>query len=371
MIIADILNIVTIFQLILLSFFLLFGKNKLSNRFLAVFFIIQSFTIFDVMIWRYFDWSVGHIAHVFFIPHMISKLWGVSLMFFILSTISSSFKLRKYDLLHLIPMISYGVYMIIIYFQYPLSIKTEKLITNTVYSRNELIILVSLTQLVNVCYLIYIIIRLKKYSDGLQDYYSSSKYINIRWLNFIVYGFSFLWLIALLQYSMYLVSGNGYDLMNLTNPIIFVLACYICIRGWMKPEIFEYTMQKEKYHKYQLTDTQKAAYLKSLESIMHTRKPYLDSELTLSVLSELTAIPERHLSQIINESIGCNFYDYVNGFRVRESIDYLISKTKNKNMLEILLDVGFNSKTAFNVAFKKITGMSPSEYKKINSTQSI
>jgi AraC-like DNA-binding protein len=371
MFIADILNCITIFQLLLLASFLFFnGKNKRANRFLAAFFIIQTFGIIDALLWRYFQWSLEHVAHVIFVPHMLSKLWGVGLMFYVMSMVSPSFKLRKIYVLHLIPMISYGVFTFFTYFRYPLSVKKEMLLQNTVYSPAEFAALVILTQLVNISYLAYTLFRLKKYASGLREYYSSTENKNLKWLQFVVFGFSFLWLVALTQYGMHILSGRDLSIINLANPIVFLLTCYIAVRGWTTPEIFNAPLEKGKgkgtNQKYHLSDLQKKSFLQQLESVMQRDKPYLDPELTLSGLSRQASIPERYLSEIINEAIGQNFYDYINGFRVRESIKYLVESPIKKNILEILLDAGFNSKTAFNVAFKKLTGMSPSEYKKIN-----
>jgi len=68
------------------------------------------------------------------------------------------------------------------------------------------------------------------------------------------------------------------------------------------------------------------------------------------------------LSQIINESKNINFYDYVNSYRISEAKD-LLSSNCDKTILEILYEVGFNSKSAFNTAFKKFTSVTPSKYK--------
>lgn len=365
MIFSDILNIITIFQLLLLALVLLFVENnEKRNRFLAAFLIIQSFGIIDALLWRYFSWSVENVAHFIFIPHMLSKMWGVGLMFYVLSMITPSFKLRKIDILHLIPMLAYGIHMFFVYFRYPLSLKKEMLLSNSVYSSAELIILVVLTQLVNISYLIYVLVRLKKYSASLRDYYSSTDDKNLKWLQFVIIAFSFLWLVALTQYSITILFGKDTQIINLANPIIFFISCYIVVRGWVTPEVFFSPQAKRKYRKYTLSGAQKKTYLERLESIMQKEKPFLDPDLTLSTLSKITSIPERHLSQVINESLGKNFYDYINGFRIRESIRYLIDSPVEKNILEILFDVGFNSKTTFNVSFKKQTGMSPSEYKK-------
>ena len=76
-------------------------------------------------------------------------------------------------------------------------------------------------------------------------------------------------------------------------------------------------------------------------------------------------IPSHYLSQVINENIGLNFFDFINRQRV-EDVKSKISDPRYNNfsILGIAFESGFNSKSAFNRVFKNITGITPSEYKK-------
>ena len=68
---------------------------------------------------------------------------------------------------------------------------------------------------------------------------------------------------------------------------------------------------------------------------------------------------------MINSKFGQNFYDFVNHYRIEEAKSIMVSNTDDKKtILEILYEVGFNSKSAFNNAFKKNTGKTPSEFKR-------
>jgi YesN/AraC family two-component response regulator len=97
---------------------------------------------------------------------------------------------------------------------------------------------------------------------------------------------------------------------------------------------------------------------------MLEQKPFLEPSLTINDLADKTQIMPRYLSQIINECLNQNFYDFVNSYRINEAKKYLLQCSSRKTILEILYEVGFNSKTAFNVAFKNMTGMSPTQYRK-------
>ena len=91
--------------------------------------------------------------------------------------------------------------------------------------------------------------------------------------------------------------------------------------------------------------------------------------LTINKLGRAISISPRDLSQIINESLGVDFVEYVNSYRVKEAKRYLTdTSNRNRSILDVLLDLGFNSKSVFNRVFKKHTGMTPSAFKKANQS---
>jgi len=76
-------------------------------------------------------------------------------------------------------------------------------------------------------------------------------------------------------------------------------------------------------------------------------------------------IGPRHLSQVINENLNRNFFDFVNRYRVEEAKKLLINLDKSRNsILDVAFDSGFNSKSSFNMIFKKYTAMTPSQFRK-------
>ncbi len=122
--------------------------------------------------------------------------------------------------------------------------------------------------------------------------------------------------------------------------------------------------KQEKYKFSTLTRQRAQAYLETLLETMEKEKPYLDPELTLAGLAQQISIPARHLSQLINERFALNFNDYINRHRIAEAKRMLLDpKTREFKLLKIAFDAGFNSKSAFNSAFKKQTGLSPSEFR--------
>ena len=98
---------------------------------------------------------------------------------------------------------------------------------------------------------------------------------------------------------------------------------------------------------------------------MEEQKPFVRSTLTLQELSEELQISAHNLSEVINTRLGKNFFDFVNGFRVKEVQALLADPAyRNITILAIAQDAGFNSKSTFNTIFKKVTNKTPSEYRR-------
>ncbi|MEW8468085.1 MAG: helix-turn-helix domain-containing protein, partial [Candidatus Thiodiazotropha sp.] len=119
-----------------------------------------------------------------------------------------------------------------------------------------------------------------------------------------------------------------------------------------------------KYRKSVLDSEMAGMLLSELKSYMAREKPYLDNTLTLPQLSRQLDIPPHYLSQVINERLKQNFFDFINRYRVDDAKQHLDNPEQaGKNILAIALDSGFNSKSAFYTAFKKHTGMTPTQFK--------
>ena len=100
---------------------------------------------------------------------------------------------------------------------------------------------------------------------------------------------------------------------------------------------------------------------------MENDKLYTDSLLSLPKLADKLRITTHLLSQILNERLDRNFFNFISEYRVQEAQKKLLEpESVRVTMLELAYEVGFNSLSSFNTAFKKHAGVSPSEFKKQN-----
>ena len=104
--------------------------------------------------------------------------------------------------------------------------------------------------------------------------------------------------------------------------------------------------------------------INTVKKYISEQKPYLDSSLTMQDLARQLNMSTRDLSILINHHLNQHFFDFVNEYRIKKAMSILEDpSSKNLTILEILFDVGFNSKSPFNTAFKKHTNVTPTVYR--------
>jgi AraC-like DNA-binding protein len=124
--------------------------------------------------------------------------------------------------------------------------------------------------------------------------------------------------------------------------------------------------EREQHYKKSALDAQMIdQYEVTLKKFMDKSKVYLETEISLETLSARVKIPKHHLTQLLNERLKKNFYAFINEYRIKEAIRRLENAKADENILSLAYDCGFNSKSSFNNYFKKITGLTPSMYRKL------
>jgi YesN/AraC family two-component response regulator len=101
-----------------------------------------------------------------------------------------------------------------------------------------------------------------------------------------------------------------------------------------------------------------------LDLYMVEKKPFLQPRYTIRQLAEDIRVPAYQLSAIINLRKGMNFSDYLNKLRIRhcEQLIRIAGGAQKINIRDLSGDCGFQNRNTFTIAFKKFTGLTPSEY---------
>jgi len=367
----DIISIVTTFQLILLAIVIInYQKGKrISNRILAVFMLSNAFLVGNFVAFRMRVLSIPAIPFLYVIGTSSYLLLGPLLYLYTKSLCYHNFKFRKIDCLHFVPFILISLFLIIHYY-----VRLAGVEEGTPGQIRCITFLDSIIKngTLHVQILIYMILTLRTlylYRSGLKELFSSIEKISLSWLLFLLFGFILMWLMDVVSFAMRIMDFNSGEIHNIllffSLTINFIFATVIVYRGLKHPELFSGIEQRPKYATSRLTKEQAARYIEKITNYMKKEKPYLDPALSLNELAEHLALSPRYLSQSINYILNQNFFDFINSYRIDEAKDLFSDPcNETKTILEILYEVGFNSKSVFNNAFKRHTGMTPTEFRK-------
>ncbi|MDO5972134.1 helix-turn-helix transcriptional regulator [Flavivirga aquimarina] len=179
------------------------------------------------------------------------------------------------------------------------------------------------------------------------------------WLSLLVGGTVFL---QFSYFSNYILGMTPY----LLGPIVYGVYVFFLSFFLMKnPQFFYLISRKKKYNNINLSHQDLEARIKEIETLMSVEKPFLDSNFNLKQLSKSLGVPVYVMSHIINDYFNTNFSGYINVYRIEEAKKLLKHKDyQNIKISSIAYECGFNSLSAFNAAFKKHTGSTPSYYKR-------
>ncbi|MBN1927505.1 MAG: AraC family transcriptional regulator [Prolixibacteraceae bacterium] len=164
------------------------------------------------------------------------------------------------------------------------------------------------------------------------------------------------------------------DTLSLTIYNYSVLLIFIYIFGFYglkQKELFSHTTAKnskpDRLQSSFLNEKTKEKIQKKILEYFNTETPYLNPDLSMSILSEKLEIPKHHITEVLNGVLGKNFFQFVNEYRVNE-VKKKLNDPKNLYSIEAIgYECGFNSKSTFFSVFKQITGQTPAQFKSMSN----
>ncbi|MEL6945361.1 MAG: AraC family transcriptional regulator [Bacteroidota bacterium] len=245
---------------------------------------------------------------------------------------------------------------------------------NNYYSYPEVKIISVIRWLTPVLYISWTYLELHRSRQLMLENYSDDRLLLLKWL----------WQLNTLNLFIFLVSSikgllrfqlDGYSFHFVRLAMVIVLISFlvwIVMKALYHPKLFrgiDVTLPSVSKlvaeSKEENISKEKQADLDRILQYMQQKQPYLDASLSLQKLARQLSLPSHELSLLINHHLGKHFFDFVNEYRIRAAQQILIDPAqKAKTVLEILYEVGFNSKSSFNTAFRKHTDMTPTEYRK-------
>ena len=358
---------------LLASFLLSKRKGRKANLILGLLIALYSLSILIPELSRNFYQQF---------PHLLSTtdstlyLFGPLIYFYTIFLTGKSNNFTRRDCLHLIPFILGTVALIPFYIQ-----SGEKKIAFYNYVIDHgfpsyYIIGWTLECLHIAVYMFFALRVIANYKDRIKETFSNLDKINLQWLKLVVIGNMIIWTLyaSILIYYLFVPRVDAMEVVShLFGYLTSIFIYFIGYKALKQPEVFSnltfnYSHEKDnqtKYNRSGLSKKKSEKYKEQLIDLMKEESPYLNPDISLGDLSESLSIPNNHLSQVINEKFGQNFFDFINSYRVNEAKVWLSDPRRNSaTMLAIAFESGFKSKSTFNAAFKKHVGQTPSEYKK-------
>ena len=156
------------------------------------------------------------------------------------------------------------------------------------------------------------------------------------------------------------------EVMNSNNEMLGTKIKYDkLLKKYNKNKSSDTISNKDKYDKSALTDIHKQELFDELILLLEEEKYYLEKEINLTKISKLLETNNLYLSQVINQKTNFNFNNLINFYRINEARKLLAdSKYLYYSIEGIAMEIGFKSKSTFNSAFKKFTGVTPSFFRK-------
>lgn len=324
--------------LFLAIFLWIYSKgNQISNKILSILLVVLSFRVGKSV---FMEFAEDIDIKLIFVG--LGTLMAIGPLFYLytLSYLTDKFRFKKRYLVHFIPSvvgICFGFYM-----------------DELAYRTLPVLFFAFIFLAYYLHYLIYLLISYLRMYQGKKEGLNPNAYALIRLL--------FIALLAI--WIAYVLNLFDEFIPYIAGPILYTLVAYLVSfiviqKGYIQ------SSDLTKYKTTNISDEQMDDLFKKVIRLVVAEKQFKEEELTLKSLSSALKVSTQILSMVINKQSGTNFNSYINHHRIREAVSMFEDEQYNNHTIaSIAFEVGFNSITSFNAAFKKQTKQTPLVFRK-------
>lgn len=236
-------------------------------------------------------------------------------------------------------------------------------------------VVIALGSLSQLGYLVAAMLLLKRYERVTSQARSDAATLSLRWMNVVLSLFLIMMAQDLIRLNLqpHTQEGIRHTWYFINSSLYFLLNGYLIIMAIRQPHLFndfteftylEFADQKTLPANNVTQDETSIALFTHIDDLIREQALFKQPRFSLRDLATASGLNEKLLSSLINQQAGKNFNDYINSLRVGAICHHLIQHPEDGQILNIALDMGFNAKSTFNTAFKKETGLTPSEFVK-------
>lgn len=300
---------------------------------------------------------------------------GPTFYFCFKSVISADYKFRRRDLLHSISVLIVVIMIIPLVAadevtKRSVALHPPSLITGDFYRGYHAVIITKIILDV----LGYMFFFLKECSFLLDMGYIRSRKVPpiLILIMGMIYGIGVLYFFSFLI-SNFIRNASAYyhlllEILSIILFIIIFLMYYMSNRNSNYFQMLRNQAEKNRYEKSKIKNLDLNGILERLKNLMEEKKFFINEDICLNMLARELDIESYQLSQIINENFNKNFNSFINTYRIEEAKKLLL-KEGERTIFSISYAVGFNSPAPFYEWFQKLTGVSPSRFRKKNSAE--
>jgi AraC-like DNA-binding protein len=374
----DLLMVVTAFECLLLASLLTAaaGQSSLSNRFLVLFLFCHFLIpLHELMFWgtRFRIWLLEISPDWFFVFSFAYYLDGPLLYFFVRTLLYKDVQLKPAASWHLLPLGIYLLHMLVNFYLKDYATQHTLIESQHIAYSGPHLYIETLGRFIRVGYVGWCFLLVLNYRKQLRHEQAESKTSDVAWLKIMLTAFLLIFtvdtVLNCLKLYGFLANDFDLDLLNVVglssyylnfialNILIFLrFTSFVTVAPVREEPLFELKEESSAHFDQDIA--------KRLEQLMLQKKFYTNPEITLDKLAEAAGYPPKKISLTIKQCYQQNFYEYINRYRIAEAKRLLAEQgPQAKSITDIYFAVGFNSKSVFNTFFKRLEGMTPSQYR--------
>jgi len=367
--IHDLILVLTLSVCVLLAIFqLLLSKQKpIASRLLTLFFLCVGVSaLCNLLLWDSYlqfesAFAKSAIAYGLSLA-VVGK--SICLYWYVVAITRENFQFGLRERLHLINvLVIFGVLLVG-------GINSDHLryisTTQTPFTAQLTNILWHCLKILPVVYALSAVLVVSQYKQQLKEFYSSFSLEGPQWLMLLTLGFALNWSWSLVVHILGQSVGIGADSFGiLDNYITFIWVNALFVYSLLYAHQLLETKDTPKEKPLVVDEVPAPDVVLRIQQGMEIQQLYLKQNLNIEEFAKQVGIHYREVSAIINKHFDTNFFEFVNSYRVTKAKQLLVDpKFADTTILDILLESGFNSKSAFHRFFKRYTGMSAADYRK-------
>jgi len=348
----DIINSIAVFQLIFFTAYLFLKGNKIpSVFFLKIYLVFQLLAYINYIYWSR-EYAILRPVLLIALPSMF--IWAPALYFYIRSRLFKNFIPSWKLLIHAFPAFILMMVILFILLWGAISDDLLKLRQISYYIIKSQIFI----------YNLYSLKIIYDYRHKIKFVTSSDEKKELNWLFFITYGYTITSLAGAVTFTISGRSDFGWGYI-----LFLVFLNFFFFKAILNPDKF-LGIDEEKLLPVKLSQNKIKSHFREIDDVIDKNQLFLDPDLSLHNVAQAVKLSDRIVSQAIKLGVNLNFCDYINSKRIGYAKERLITTTNSeRNVLEILYEAGFNSKSVFNTQFKKHTGQSPTKYREMSKME--